>query len=200
MESPKLYIIDFLNAFSDFREIKYKKCNIDFHTVKQVNVIQDTLDFFRLFFTKYLTFLNTRDNNKFIFVMKKLHNCTEVLDSILYKYSKIDIQFVIIESRFRNNVLEKNKDDFLCQYLCTTMENKFKDVILISNDKYRDRTNYVNLFTSDIIIQTCCWNRESNSVKKHLMIYNVNNSLRNNILKSTYNRCSIPKYKLNKMM
>ena len=37
--SPKktIYTCDYLNLFSDFREIKYKKDNIDFHQVKHFN-------------------------------------------------------------------------------------------------------------------------------------------------------------------
>ena len=49
-----VYIVDFLNIFSDFREIKYKKDNIDFHSVKHCNKEQDTYDFFKLFFSKYI--------------------------------------------------------------------------------------------------------------------------------------------------
>ena len=51
-----IYICDYLNIFSDFREIKYKKLNIDFHTVKHMNKERDTYEFFELFFKKYIKY------------------------------------------------------------------------------------------------------------------------------------------------
>ena len=48
--SVKVYIVDFFNIFSDFREIKYKRQNIDFHSIKHDTKNQDTYDFFKLFF------------------------------------------------------------------------------------------------------------------------------------------------------
>ena len=40
-KNTPVYIIDFLNIFSDFREIKYKKENIDFHSTKHLNKEQE---------------------------------------------------------------------------------------------------------------------------------------------------------------
>ena len=51
IDGCKYYIIDFLNIFSDYREIIYKKKNIDFHSVKHNNKEQDTIGFFKLFFS-----------------------------------------------------------------------------------------------------------------------------------------------------
>ena len=49
-EYEKYYVIDFFNIFSDYREIIYKKRDIDFHSVKHENKEKDTYDFFHLFF------------------------------------------------------------------------------------------------------------------------------------------------------
>ena len=88
----KIYIIDFLNIFSDFREIKYKRENIDFHVIKHINKIKDTYDFFKLFFTKYIDHVNIDKSSQFYFVMKKLNNLEIVLNNIIKGYNTFNIK------------------------------------------------------------------------------------------------------------
>lgn len=149
----RVYIIDFLNIFSDYREVIYKKENIDFHSVKYNNVTNDTLQFFNMFFTKYIqyTSLNITDDTKFIFVMKKLYCYDNVLATVLKSYQQYNIQFVIIENRYTNTLLERNKDDFLCQYFFYMM-SKSNDCVLISNDKYRDKMTYLKYFNQGVTV------------------------------------------------
>lgn len=188
-KESKIYIVDFLNIFSDFREIKYKKENVDFHNVKHFNKTSDTLDFFELFFTRYLDYANINKKSSFLFVMKKLYSYENILQKILKKYENFDIIFLIIEDRYHNNLLEKNKDDFMCQYIFHTLQ-KTHDCHLISNDKYRDRVLYLNLFTFDINLMII-----SNTAKINIKI-NLKNTLLNQMITKKYSTCSIPKKKL----
>ena len=82
--SEKFYVIDFFNIFSDYREIIYKKKDIDFHLVKYENKEKDTYDFFNLFFTKYVEKVNiNKSKSTFIFILKKIHNYECLLNKIL---------------------------------------------------------------------------------------------------------------------
>ena len=145
LKNPTIYIIDFFNIFSDFREIKYKRQNIDFHSVKHVTKNQDTCDFFKLFFTRYIAYTGIKPNSKFYFIMKGLNDYDVVLDNIIKTHYNFDIKFVIIPDKFKNKILDKNKDDFLCQYFFY-MFQKTNQCMLISNDKYRDAESYIKLF------------------------------------------------------
>ena len=116
-----IYICDTLNLLSDYREIVYAKKNIDYHTIKHLTKNIDTVNFFDLFFSKYITILNNKTleeikNSTFIFVLKKISDYTPILISILHKYFEYKIKFVIIENSFIEKILDKNKDDFICQY------------------------------------------------------------------------------------
>ena len=127
IKKPNVYIVDFLNIFSDFREIKYKKSNIDFHSVKHCNKEKDTYDFFNLFFTKYIDHVNIDKSSQFYFVMKKLNNYDTILDNIIKSHDKFNMQFIIIEDKYDNVILDKNKDDFLCQYFfCILQTNIYQ--------------------------------------------------------------------------
>ena len=77
--SKMIYITDYMNTWSDFREIKYKIKNIDFHSVKHINKEIDTIEFFELFFTKYIKLINIDINSNFIFILKKLTNYEHIL-------------------------------------------------------------------------------------------------------------------------
>lgn len=193
-KESKIYIVDFLNIFSDFREIKYKKENVDFHKVKHENKISDTLDFFELFFTKYLAYTKINPKSSFLFVMKKLHSYNDLLQNILLKYKHLDITFIIIEDRFKDIILEKNKDDFMCQYIFHVLQKKY-DCHLISNDKYRDRISYVSLFDFDINL-TIFQLENPNLVFQENLKLNLKNRLVDEMLHKKYCRCSIPKKKL----
>jgi hypothetical protein len=147
-----IYIIDFLNIFSDYREVKYAKNNIDFHTVKHFNKEKDTKEFFDLFFTKFIKYSNINIQSNFIFVLKKISHYDIILQEILLKYKHLNIRFIIIENKFNESILDKNKDDFLCQYIMCFLICKNSNSILISNDKYRDRLNYINKYKYKYII------------------------------------------------
>lgn len=141
-----IYVVDFLNLFSDYREIFYKEKNIDFHLLKHKTLEKDTYDFFKMFFTKYINYTSISKESEYIFILKKITNYNDVLYKIVELYKDIKIKFIIIETKFTSNLLDKNKDDFFCQYLfCILLENN-KNVMLITNDKYRDSMNYINLF------------------------------------------------------
>ena len=101
-----VYIVDFLNIFSDFREIKYKKDNIDFHSVKHCNKEQDTYDFFKLFFSKYIDYVQIEKTSKFYFVMKKLNDYENILDNIMKTHSEFNMRFIIIEDKYDNIILD----------------------------------------------------------------------------------------------
>lgn len=195
----RIYIVDFFNIFSDFREIKYKKSNIDFHNVKQRNKQQDTSDFFELFFTKYIQYMNIQRDSRFIFIMKKLNEYESILEDLVRKYHVFDIKLIIIEDKYHNDILDKNKDDFLCQYIFYILQQKY-NVDLISNDKYRDRQNYVSLFTFDILTTSISWNNKLCCLEKSTCKLKVNNLICNNLMTQKCKRCSIPKHKLDVIM
>ena len=190
-----IYIVDFFNIFSDFREIKYKQNNIDFHNIKHTNKLKDTEDFFELFFTRYIQHASIPQNSRFIFVMKKLHGYETILDNVISQYAHFDIKLMIIEEKYQDNIVDKNKDDFLCQYIfCVLQQNN--NVILVSNDKYRDRKTYIQRFDFDISLQTIQWSRTRHALEKATVKFKVNQSLCRNLLNQKYSRCTIPKHKL----
>lgn len=193
----KIYIVDFLNIFSDFREIKYKKNKIDFHNVKYENVLNDTYDFFDMFFNKYtkITNINIKHSN-FIFVMKKIQNFETIIKNALKKYPEFNFRFVVIENKFNNETLDKNKDDFLCQYFFYYLKKRH-DCILISNDKYRDLPNYINKFPSLIKIKV--YKLMSNDLVLTTNTIDIAPDIKNQI-DNILSRCSIPKYKLHHIL
>lgn len=188
-----IYVIDYLNVFSDYREIKYKKLNIDFHTVKHKNKEIDTVSFFKLFFNKYISSLNINKNSKFIFVLKKITNYDTILYNIIEQYKDINIRFIIIENKYSNVILDKNKDDFLCQYIFNYLITN-NNCVLISNDKYKDNKSYVYKFEHASI----------NVIKKaqnNLLIENstltFSNIICNKIINNNNNnKIAIPKHNL----
>lgn len=195
-----IYVIDFLNIFSDFREIKYKKLNIDFHKVKHINKVQDTLDFFKIFFTKYSSYTRININGTFLFVLKKITNYDETLYKILDFYKHINIRFIIIESKYENYILDKNKDDFVCQYICSYLLSN-NNCILISNDKYRDKSIYVSEFENnfnDTLIRII--NKTDDKILIENTVLNIEKIICHNILSQVYKRCSIPKNKLKNIL
>ena len=192
--SKMIYITDYMNTFSDFREIKYKMKNIDFHSVKHENKEIDTIEFFELFFTKYIKLINIDINSNFIFILKKITNYEHILINILKKYYNINIRFIIIESKYNELLLDKNKDDFLCQYLfCFLMEHN-DNCILISNDKYRDLPTYVQKY-NNINIKILQNNTKSiyNFLDLQLNILQRMNNIK-------YKKSAIPKSQLHKII
>lgn len=196
-----IYIVDFLNIFSDFREIKYKMSNIDFHSVKHINKEKDTLDFFRIFFTKYIAYSGIKRDGNFLFVMKKITNYDTILYNILELYKDINIRFIIIESKYESDILDKNKDDFLCQYIFSYLISNNDNCILISNDKYRDRSIYVKEFSNNnstlirVIKKT-----ENNLIESASLNIDIERILCNRILNQICKRCTIPKNKLKNIL
>ena len=188
----KIYIVDFLNIFSDFREIKYKKNKIDFHNVKYHNLLDDSNEFFNMFFTKYIQFANIDSTCSFIFVLKKIKDFKLIIEDILIKYSQYNIRFVVIENKFNVDILDKNKDDFLCQYFFHFLQKRH-DCILISNDKYRDFSNYINKFPSSLTISVI--KLVSDKIVLSCNTININEGIKNEITNIIL-RCTIPKHKL----
>lgn len=191
-----VYIVDFLNIFSDFREIKYKKDNIDFHSVKHSNKEQDTYDFFKLFFSRYIDYVNIDKNSQFYFVMKKLNDYEVVLDNIMKTHHNFNMKFIIIEDKYENAILDKNKDDFLCQYFFYILQ-KNHQCILISNDKYRDKKNYIKLFNFDIFIRVVNYNAKTQGLDKSTLKIRLTDSIGDHMILQKYTRCTIPKRDLN---
>lgn len=148
--SKEVCIIDFFNIFSDFREIKYQKLNINFHDIKYQTMRSDLFEFFHMFFDKYVTNVGVDLRSTFIFVMKRLYNFDEALKGIIKLYSCIDIHLVLLPDKYANSVIDKNKDDFLCQYLFVLYKSRTEKIHLISNDKYRDKMSYINLFNFEL--------------------------------------------------
>lgn len=198
-----IYIIDFLNVFSDFREIKYKSSNIDFHSVKHENKEQDTIDFFLVFFTKYISYIGISKKSNFIFVLKKITNYDNVLYKIIRLYKEINIRFVVIESKYNIDVLDKNKDDFLCQYIFSFLIHNNDNCVLISNDKYRDRSIYVKKFqenTIDTSIHVIKQNIKLNTVEHDTKSICFNKNICMDIITKIYKRMTIPKNKLKNIL
>lgn len=200
-KNSPIYIVDFLNIFSDFREIKYKMSNIDFHSVKHVNKEKDTLDFFKIFFTKYISYTGIKSDGNFLFVMKKITNYDNVLYKVLELYEEFNIRFIIIESKYDLDVLDKNKDDFLCQYIFSYLISSNDNCILISNDKYRDREIYVKEFSNNsstfirVVKKT-----DNNLIESALLNIDIEKILCNKILTQICKRCTIPKNKLRNIL
>lgn len=198
--SPNIYVADYLNLFSDFREMKYKKENVDFHQVKQKNKEKDTIEFFELFFTKYIKYVNINKNSNFIFVMKKITNYDEILYKILESYRDINIRFIIIESKYENIILDKNKDDFLCQYLFNFLVKNNDNCILISNDKYRDRDAYIKIFQDSNLNSIKVIQKHENQIIIENLELKFDISICNSLLNQKYKRTVIPKNKLNNIL
>jgi len=197
---PKIYVADYLNLFSDFREMKYKKQNVDFHQVKHYNKEKDTIEFFELFFTKYIKYVNINKNSNFIFVMKKITNYDEILYKILETYNDINIRFIIIESKYENITLDKNKDDFLCQYLFTFLVMNNDNCILISNDKYRDREAYIKIFQDSNLNNIKVIQKLADKLIIENLELKFDISICNSLLNQKYKRSVIPKNKLNNIL
>lgn len=195
-QKPLVYIVDFLNIFSDFREIKYKKKNVDFHSVKHSNKEQDTYDFFKLFFSKYIDYVNIDKTSQFYFVMKKLNDYETILDNIMRTHYEFNMKFIIIEDKFNNDILDKNKDDFLCQYFFYILQ-KNNHCILISNDKYRDKRSYIKLFNFDIFIRVINYNKLTKNLEKSTLKIRLTDSIGDHLILQKYTRCTIPKHDLN---
>ena len=198
-KKSKVYIVDFFNIFSDFREIKYKRYNIDFHVIKHTNKIKDTYDFFELFFTKYIDHVKINKTSQFYFVMKKLTNFEIILNNIIKIYNNFNIKFIIIEDKYSNEILDKNKDDFLCQYFFYILSQN-NDCTLISNDKYRDKEQYIKLFNFNISLQVITLNKKTKTIEKSILKIELTKKINDEIILQKYNRCTIPKQKLNNII
>jgi hypothetical protein len=200
-QNSPIYVVDFLNIFSDFREIKYKMTNVDFHSVKHVNKEKDTLDFFKIFFTKYISYTGIKKDSNFLFVMKKITNYDVIIYNILELYKDLNIRFIIIESKYESDILDKNKDDFLCQYIFSYLISNNDNCILISNDKYRDREIYVNEFSNNnstfirVVKKT-----ENNLIESSSLQIDIEKIICNKILTQRCTRCTIPKHKLKNIL
>jgi len=196
-----IYIVDFLNVFSDFREIKYKKLNIDFHTVKHLNKEQDTFAFFDVFFTNYLNYMNINKNSNFIFILKKLTNYDFILYKILNKYKNLNIRFIIIETKYNIDILDKNKDDFLCQYIFCYLISHNDNCILISTDQYRDKKNYIMEFSNNNCTASIRIVKITNNLIENATLeLNIEKLICHTIFTQKWKRCMVPKHKLKNIL
>lgn len=196
--SKNVYIIDFLNIFSDFREMKYLKENVDFHDIKHNTLEKDTFDFFDMFFNIYLPTINVRHNNRFIFVLKNLDQYYNILTKVLNKYIEIDMRFITIENTFNDNNIDKSKDDFLCQYFYFFLsKNPELKCHLISTDLYRDRFSYIKDFKNQNMDLGIFYISPSMDIKNEHTDLQVNDQfLLDLMIKGNYRRFNIPKYTL----
>lgn len=186
-------ITDYFNVYSDFREVKYKKLNIDFHKLKYANKEEDTIDFFNLFFTKYISYIKIDKTYQYIFVMKKIHNYENILKNILKIHNDFDITFIIIEQQYNNLLIDKNKDDFLCQYIFSILtKNKNNNCVLISNDRFRDRNTYTHLFVNNSIHITIL-----NKLLKSTLSVEIDKNITSSFYK--INSCGVSKHDLDKI-
>lgn len=199
-KTSPIYIIDFLNIFSDFREIKYKMSSIDFHVVKHINKEKDSLDFFKIFFTKYISYTGIKRDGNFIFVMKKITNYDNIIYKILELYKSFNIRFVIIESKYDSYILDKNKDDFLCQYIVSYLLLNNDNCILISNDKYRDKEIYVKEFSNNSFTNIKVIKKDNDLIESAILNINIEKIICNKILTQICKRCTIPKNKLKNIL
>ena len=201
--TPIMYVIDFLNQFSDVREMKYKKQNVDFHKVKHINKEKDTIEFFDLFFGSYINYVKINKNSNFIFVLKKISNYEHILYNILEKYKDINIRFIVIETKYNDNILDKNKDDFLCQYIFNFLLSNNDNCVMISNDKYRDRNTYVNKFKNKDIkinITIIKKSKDNSSIEINNTQIQTDIIICDNILTQKYKRVVIPKHNLHSIL
>jgi hypothetical protein len=189
----KHYIIDYFNIFSDYREIYYKKHGIDFHSVKHKNLEKDTFCFFDIFFSSYSENIGLDMSRQFVFVVKKLHKYTHILEQILQKYRHLDIKFLLVPDRIQDKVVEKNKDDFVCQYMICLYG---KDSVLISNDKYADTPNYIQSFMTQKMINIQVLVLVNDVVRTQIVPFIISCVYAKEILEKNFKRCAIPKQKL----
>ena len=186
----KIYVIDFLNVFSDYRELKYKIMGINFHKIKYKTLYNDTVEFFQFFFTKYIVKQRMSRQDSFIFVMKKLCGYEKILNKILENFKEITIKFVIVKYKYSDNVINDNKDDFMCQYLLTLY--KGNNSYLISNDLYRNKKEYLNLFLE--LERLECDIMTSNHVCETIFV--INKKVVHDIAVLNVSNCSLSKKKL----
>jgi len=140
------YIIDFFNVFTTFRVKKYSKKELE--ELKYRNFAHDCIEFFDWFFTVYI---NKKKKSRYIFVLKE-YGHRYIFKCIVKKYN---VDIVIATDRY------KNIDDFTCHYLYYLF-NKNKDVVVISNDKFRDFNLYCKSYEIlNVDIYTCFGYKEN---------------------------------------
>lgn len=200
--SNKIFVCDYMNTFSDYREVKYKKLGIDFHDVKHTNKKTDTLEFFDIFFNAYIDYIKVSKKSEFIFIMKKITNYDKILLHVLELYKDINIRFFVIESKYTDNMLDKNKDDYLCQYIVSYYKDKDpkSTCTLISNDKYRDRNQYIQLFNNIKTLSIRHLTIVNKQIENTLIELNIDTDISNTILNQQYKRQTIPKNKLDNIL
>jgi hypothetical protein len=132
--------------------------------------------------------------------MKKITNYDDILYKILETYNTINIRFIIIESKYENITLDKNKDDFLCQYLFKFLVMNNDNCILISNDKYRDRDAYIKIFQDSNLNSIKVIQKQQNKLVIENLELKFETSICKSLLNEKYRRTVIPKNKLNNIL
>ena len=187
------YVVDYFNVFSDYREVYYKNNSKDFHETKYKTIKQDTESFFDVFFTLYLQKMNIDANqSNFIFIIKKIYNYEEILASILEKYKYVHIRFVLVYEKYNDKLIEKNKDDFICQYLIAVFNT---NTILISNDNYKDKLMYTSAFltNSRINIQVLQYQTSTKTITRSSTFLIIDETIINKIISRKITRKNMKK-------
>ncbi len=188
-----MYIVDYFNIFSDYREIYYRNKGIDFHKVKYNNLLVDTERFFKIFFTIYMKHVNLDPSRGFVFVIKKLNNYNDILKNVIETYKSFKIRFIIVNEKYNNTIIDNNKDDFMCQYMLCLYGDGAE---LISNDKYSDSRKYMQYFLEQkfLNVQTILY--RDGKVSTHSCPYLITYKSIQNIINRKISRKSIPKRNL----
>jgi hypothetical protein len=131
--------------------------------------------------------------------MKKLNGYNEILEDVLRKFKHLDVTILTINDKYANSLVDKNKDDFLCQYLFYEMQQRY-NCTLISNDKYRDKEFYINLFDFDMNITFIKWNSVSECIDSTSTQFVINKAFLRHLVSQTCKRCTIPKHNLHKII
>lgn len=198
-QSEMTYIIDYFNIFSDFREVYYKNMNVDFHNVKHENLSADTIRFFKVFFSIYVKKADLDTSRQFVFIIKKLYNYRDILESLIQEYSThFNLRFMIVKDRYKNKQIDKNKDDFICQYMLGLYGS---DAEIVTNDKYSDSKQYIQTFLEEkqINVQSVMYMNGYLSIKECPFLI-TEKTISKILLQHKANKKSIPKANLGNLI
>lgn len=159
-----IYIVDFLNIFSDFREMKYNLYNMDWRDFMYSKFETDLNIFFKWFFNYYVKELKLHDDYEYIFIMKNV-GFTNLFKTLIKEYPNISFMYM---EKHAEPIIEKNKDDFLCNYFYAFYKIQGHNIQLISNDKYKDLENYYQIFRDKTFDIKIIKNSQKYSIKLHI--------------------------------
>ena len=85
----------------------------------------------------------------------------------------------------------------MCQYIFFLLFKNFKNCILISNDKYRDKKEYIKLFNFNINLKVI---NKGSDVNGSSVSFSINKNIVYLMENNKCIRCTIPKHKLNQII